>query len=174
MKGKHKIKNEINIDDVGQMRRIIRVYAHHKRERKKTTACTPFGPRLPFSRKSNLKIIWDNYQQICSKLGLRVTPPQWWFDSILSSLFDHIYIPFCESPPPPPQRGLVIYPKIRDINLTLLFGSAMQRISLPFYKHVVWSLWRNEPGGCFCCQQYHKWNKAEIFVTELSRLKTYN
>lgn len=145
-----------------------------KGEEKKTqSVCTLFGLRLPFSRKSNLKI-GDVYRQICSKLGPRVTPPQWWFDSILSSLLDHLYIPFCESPPPVPQRCLVIYPEMRDVNLTLLFGSVMHRISLPFYKHVVWTLWRNEAGGYFCCQQYHKWNTAEILVTELSCLKTYN
>lgn len=38
MKEKNKIKNEINIDDVGQIR-IIRVYAHHKGEEKKHTIC---------------------------------------------------------------------------------------------------------------------------------------
>lgn len=32
MKRKHKIKNEINIDDVGQI--IVGFYAHHKREEK--------------------------------------------------------------------------------------------------------------------------------------------
>lgn len=159
------------------MRRIIRVYAHQGEEKKNKThnpSAHSLVQDFPFHESQISCLIWDIYQQICSKLGLRETPPQWWFDSILSSLFDHLYIPFCESPPPVPQHGLVIYPKMRNIKLTLLFGSVMQRISLPFYKHVVRTLWRNEPGGCFCCQQYYKWNNAEIFVTEFSSSKTYN
>lgn len=176
MKGKHKIKNEINIDDVGLMR-IIRVYAHHKEEAKTNTIYlhTLWSKTSLFEGQTSKLFNLRHLPTDLLKVGpeSNASTVMIWFNFVTvvwSSLHSFLWITTSGTP----QRGLVIYPKIRATNLTLLFGSAMQRISLPFYKHVVRTLWRNEPGGCFCCQQYHKWNKAETFVTAFSCLKASN